>query len=440
MNEGAIQGMFQTTKPRTGEPRRKKPLAELTQMSDIKSLWLRPKNQQLFAQIEAALSWKKEDQDTYLLPVIKRFLEYVESLPDSTNRFYAEPHGFSEYALQRTEAALTLFAGYLIIEKNGLSAIQRCWQYALFTAALLLGIGKLYLDYNIELYDDFGGYIENWNPVFDNLINKSPYYLLKTQHQANEIGFRTRLNLILAKNILPSSGFEWIASHREIFAAWLALINEDIQGVKVLGAILSRAEDIAMIRALDEWFEKQGLGQKTRTIRTFIDKNTDSNKFLSDQIGVAFIQWLKDKLQTGDLAFNDNDGNLTLSKNGVGLNVELFKLFIKDFPTYKNWQAVQKGFLALGLTDESGIDTAEISFANFGILLPAKASVYNKSLGVKSWINAVELKDFVMQGKTIVSGQKTENVMTLPHINAKGQLQIIEENSKFLNPGQNFRG
>src|SRR3990167_1358432 len=433
--------MFQTEKPRAKAPKHKKPIAELSKMDDVKNLWLRPKSQQLFTKIETACAWDKDNYDTYYLPVLKRLLEYVESLPDSTNRFYSEQHGFFDYALLRSEAALSLFTDYLIVDKNAdLSEEQRCWQYALFTASMLLGIGKLFLDYEIDLYDDLGGHIERWNPLIKKLINKTPYYLAKIEHNPSEVELRKRLNLILAKNIMPPLGFEWLASNKEIFTVWITLLNEDLQGVKLFGSILSRAEDMAVVKAIEEWLERQGYNTKAKGIRTFKDINVETPKNMADQMGAAFLEWVREKSALGEIAFNEKEGQLDLGRKGISINPELFKLFIRDFPTYKSWQAVQKGFMALGLTDESGIDVTELSFAKFGILLPAKACFYNKTTKSKAWVNAVELKEFVFQGKDLVAGKSIESQFHLPQVNAKGHLQIIEDNVKFINPGQHFRG
>src|SRR3990167_3065459 len=192
------------SKPKAG-PKRKKKLADLNKMHTEQELWDLPKNQKLIANIANNLSLDKESYESYYLPVLKRFLERVESLPDSTNRFYSYQFGMFEYALQRAEAAISLLANYLLVDEGKeLSNVQRCWQYAMFTAAILLGVGKLYLDYDIDLYTDSGEFIKTWNPIFDKLIQPVPYYSLNIEHDPSVVETRTRINLILAKIIMPS--------------------------------------------------------------------------------------------------------------------------------------------------------------------------------------------------------------------------------------------
>jgi integrating conjugative element relaxase (TIGR03760 family) len=414
----------------------KKPLTELTKMEVLDSLLKAPKYQVLLNEIENHFVLESGRYESHCAALIQRMMLYCEFLPESTNSYYAERGGLIEYALQRTESALSLFSAYLIVEEeSGLSELQQCWQYALFSAAMLYGIGKLYLDYDIDLHDIRGGFINKWNPLIDNLILQAPFYKCQIQYDP-ELTFRRRLNSLLAQMIIPKAGFDWLASYPEIFEAWLALLNEDTQGVKILGALLSRADQMALAKAIARWLKEQGEA-KPKSFRTFEQPGIDSTKDLAHQAGLLFLEWLKQQLEQGELVLNE--GGLNLSKEGLTINADLFKLFVKDFPTYKSWQAVQKGFLSLGFHDAS-VDTAEILFTKFGIMLPSKARFYNGSMGTKTWVGAVELMKFASEGGSVIKGKTTESLMNLPKLDAKGDWQLVEGSSAFLKPGQPFRG
>lgn len=413
----------------------KKPLNELTRMESLDTFLNAPKYQVLLKQIASHMVLEPGQYEIYCDALIHRLVTSCEFLAESTNAYYAERGGLIEYALQRTEAALSLFSTYLIIEEGeGLSESQRCWQYALFSAAMLYGIGKLYLDYHIDFYDMRGGFIKKWNPLIDNFIPQAPFYTCEIQYEP-ELSFRRHLNASLAQMIMPKAGFDWLVSYPDIFEAWLALLNEDIHGVKVLGAILSRADQMALARAIARWLKEREA--KPKSFRTFEQPGIESAKELAQQAGLLFLEWLKQQLEQGELVLNE--GGLTVSKEGLTLNSDLFKLFVKDFPTYKSWQAVQKGFLSLGFHDAS-VNTSEILFAKFGILLPSKARFYNGSMGTKTWVGAVELMKFASEGGSVIKGKTTEVLMDLPKLDAKGNWQQIEGGHAFLKPGQPFRG
>lgn len=99
------------------------------------------------------------------LSLIKNMLHYTQQLPESSNRCYTLPGGLIDYSLNRTEAALALFRNYLLPNSHApLTNAQKLWWYTLFSAAMLRGIGKLYLEYKISVYDK-EGQVKQWDPL-----------------------------------------------------------------------------------------------------------------------------------------------------------------------------------------------------------------------------------------------------------------------------------
>ena len=47
---------------------------------------------------------------------------------------------------------------------------------------------------------------------------------------------RCRLNVLLARLLMPASGFAWIISNPQVLAVWLALLSEDARSAGTLGA------------------------------------------------------------------------------------------------------------------------------------------------------------------------------------------------------------
>lgn len=412
------------------------PVASLTKLISVEGLLNESKYQPLLSRITSLMALNKADFNSLCFDLMRNMLAYCEALPESSGRYYAERGGVFEYALQRTEAALSLFTSYTMVDEGkGLSEEQRCWQYALFSASMLYGIGKLYLDYCVTLYSAKGVYLKEWNPFHGDLISGAQYYQCKVVHEP-QVEFRSRLNLLLAKIMMPKEGFEWLTSNRTVFEAWLALLQEDLHGARVLGAVLSNAEAIALQRAIDKMLLKQEGAFKARSFRTFEQPEKESTKDIAEQIGLEFVEWLKEQIEKGEMTFNQ--APLLVVPAGLVMGDELFKWFVREHAEYKNWQAVRQGFLSLGLHDMTISAREQIIFARFGVALPSKVQFFNANTGKTSWVSATDLLYFVKGGARLAAGESTEKAMALPHLNHQGVWQAAAPDS-FLSPGMSSR-
>lgn len=410
--------------------------ADLCRMSSMDDLLAIPKVKQLMKIMQTLFRYDPAYYEQYAFPMIKRMLRYVECLPDSQNNFFADRCGYIEYALLRAEAALNLLGEYIEPrQEEQWTEIQRCWQYALFTAALLQSIGKLFLDYQVDGYNEQGQWLSTWNPLIDGLMPHAPYYAF-TMDKCENKELRVRLNLLLAQSILPQAGLLWISSYPEVFEAWLALIQEDTQSVRVLGPILSMADAKVQAEAMEAWLEKQK-GQRSRAFRTFDAPSAESIKDLTTLSGVQFVQWLSQQLAAGELAINDP--MLKLNPSGLTVHEDLFKLFVKDFPTFKSWQAAQKGFASLGFHD-TAVNTAEVLFSRFGRVLPGKLKFNPPGQGSATWVSAVEMMNYALRGVQGVAGKDLHQVMALDKLNAQGQWVATEPVRPTQQRGPHHRG
>lgn len=336
--------------------------------------------------------------------LLHNLANYVQHLPETDNSFYTESGGLIDHALYRTEAAMHLFKQFLVLAPEAqMSEEQKLWQYALYSAALLQGAGKLYADYKINCFDGSGHLLSLWNPLAGNLATAGSYYDYHFQKDA-DIDFRRRLNLLLARAIMPSSGFAWIASNPEVLAVWLALLQDDLRSAGTLGAILSRADALAIQRYFQELLIKQASLRSHRQRQTG-PFHTEIPETLAEKeqlLGLTFLQWLQQALAEGKLVLNQ--APLFMVPGGMLLSVEIYKLFLRDNPEYKNWQAVQKGFLSLGLharEEANMMSRFEQShtqrmhsgdvFTNYPLALPEKLKVHSIATGQTSTLSAVEL-------------------------------------------------
>lgn len=379
--------------------------------------------------------------------LVENLIQYCQSLPETANSYYSQPGGLVDHALNRTEAALSLFNEYTVHPRdNSLSEEQKLWQYALYSAAILQGIGKLFVDFRITLFDIKGHSLKEWNPLLEPMGNVDQYYAHEFQKEP-EVEFRRRINLVLARTLMPTPGFNWIASNAEVLAIWLALLNEDERSAGTLGAILIRADAIAIQRYFTDFmFRPAGAnsGGRYGQMGTFAG-GAETLLEKEQTAGLEFIQWMIKSLDEGKIMINK--APLFMVPGGMLLCQELFQLFVREHSEYKNWQAVQNGFLALGLHGK-GVDGSVTSnyaqehnqqlqsgivFSKYGLVLPASVKVQHMSGKIHS-VSAMELINNATY-HTQLTQKNQVSASSLHTLNAAGQWQAVNSDGKVQNPG-----
>ncbi len=383
-----------------------KPLKDLTAIMEPVQLLSDNKRQDLVLKIKKASTLDASRYDSMCLSLIHNVVNCYQSLPETTTSYYALSGGLFDHALNRTEAALQLFRQYLVQGENSeLSEEQKLWLYALFSAGMLQGVGKLYTDYRIDLFDNNGQLIKQWQPLLDMIGTRGGYYYYELQKGDDDL--RCRLNLLLAHRLMPPQGFAWIVSNPQVLAIWLALLNEDSSSAGTFGAIIDRADAIAIQRSLNELLKQLGSrGARTGRITTFADNGPESSLDKERLLGAEFIKWLTTALAKGDLVIDK--GALLVVSGGLLMSTELFQFFIREHPEYKNWLAVQKGFLSLGLhvknANAQALSRVEqlrtqqlhqgIVVAKYETLLPDNVHVNNPKTGDVAVVSSI---DFAQQ-------------------------------------------
>ena len=126
-------------------PTRKRPLKNLEAIVTHDVLFQDKKRQELLENIQKNLGLSKSDYKKFAQPLIETMASFFQNLPETT-LYYSHSGGLLDRALNRTEAALTLMQQLLVRTKESepLSEQQKLWLYAVFSAGLLQGTGKLY--------------------------------------------------------------------------------------------------------------------------------------------------------------------------------------------------------------------------------------------------------------------------------------------------------
>lgn len=384
--------------------------------------------------------------------LIENLINYCQNLPATNNSYFSQPGGLVDYALQRTEAALSLFKEFLVLDQpEVLSEEQKLWQYALYSAAILQGIGALFVDFRVNLLDSEHQLLEPWNPLIEPLNHRGNYYHYEFKAEP-ETAFRRRLNLLLAKALMPDSGFAWISSHPQILAVWLALLNEDEGSAGTLGAILIRADALAIQRYLLEYLIKNKIGRSAAfgRVGTFSDVLPESVPEKERMMGVEFIHWMINALDKGLIMINK--APLFMVPAGLVMCQEMFQLFVREHPEYKNWLAVQKGFLSLGLhqVNRDGSTSSRfeqnqthqmlngIVFSKYAVALPEALEVMQPT-GKTETISTLELINRSQVPSSLTQQQNASPVDPLQKLSAKEWTQVEPEASR-LTLGAKQRG
>lgn len=431
-----------------------KPLKDLTAVVPPLKLLADGKRQALLQNIMETSALESSRFDSICLSLINNLINHCQRMPETSNSYYALPGGLLDHALNRTEAALTLFRQFVVQDEGAdLSEEQKLWMYALFSAGILQGIGKLQIDYRVDLFDMNGQLLKPWNPLVESMASVGHYYHFEFQPEGED-DLRRRLNILLARMLMPASGFAWITSNPQVLAIWLALLSEDARSAGTLGAILIRADAIAIQRYFNEFMMK-GLGNRSgrpNRLGTFVDTVPEPVSDKERILGVEFIKWLTNQLASGKIMINK--APLYMVPGGLLISVEMYKWFVREHPEFKNWKAAQHAFLTLGLhrvgPDGDVISHFENSsthqmqhgvvFADYAVALPESMQIHNQHTGEVTSITATELVHMAQFNNHYFHQQVHGKVVSaLHHLSASGEWQPAEEKQMHQQP-RNTRG
>lgn len=432
-----------------------KPLKDLTAIALPSQLLSEAKRRELLKNITKYSALELPRFESLCLNLIHNLSNHCQSMPETSNSYYALPGGLLDHALNRTEAALSLFRQYIVQEDGELSEEQKLWMYALFSAGILQGMGKLQIDYRVDLFDINGQLLKQWSPLLESIASVGSYYQFEFLPEGDD-NLRRRLNILMARLLMPASGYAWIISNPDVLAVWLALLNEDSRSAGTLGAILVRAEAIALQRYFNELLVR-GAGARSggrgNRIGTFVDNVPEPVAEKERILGAEFIKWMSEKLAGGAIMINKSP--LFIVPGGLLMSEDIFKLFVREHPEFKNLQAsiVKNAFLSLGL-HSLGADGTEISrfeqantqqmqsgivFADskYGVALPEQMKIHNMHTGEISTVSATELVHMAQFNQHYFNRQDhSASITALNHLSTTGEWQPAEQKSGSLQSGK----
>ena len=326
----------------------KKPLSHLTHMLTGQQLLAPPQRQRILQRL-SHLPLLEPERFTHIgLPLIETVAKNCQDLLSYSRSFAFSASLLLDEVLYRTDTALDLFQSMVQASDTGeFTPAQSLWAYALFSAGLLQDLGRLYTDYAVHLYDQQGACLKKWSPVLETLGSCAPFYDQRLIVSEDRM-LPHRVTLLLAHQWMPAGGLAWIASDPDVFATWLALLQDDEEGSGTLGLVLNRAKELSKLRALEKHLERHG---HSTPRGGWGDGHPHTNA--DDVVAAEFLLWLNQALERGDFVLNQ-EKDVMVTPYGVFVPFEKLKAFAQEHhPHLTNWRALQRAIQSFSGTSHA---------------------------------------------------------------------------------------
>jgi len=232
---------------------------------------------------------------------------------------------------------------------RSLLALQICaeenksplFTYAVFTVALLEDIGIVPTQQIVILSNKCGEFVKEWQPVFGPMATFGDYYKLRFT-SGRWINLKHYLTPILAQQLLPELGLQWLLTDKQLYEMWLAILYGDDKTGWAIKLILQLIDE-----RLDD----------LRKELEFEDIDVPITEPEETEAGEKFLEWLIDGLDDETIKINEKDAFVHVVDEGVLLEYPaVFRLFTESYPKYRDWTVVQARYNMLGLAKLSGYD------------------------------------------------------------------------------------
>lgn len=353
-------------------------------VESAKDLLSEEHSQIMLNKLKALLTLPEEvhSYDKLCTEALLNYAEFVQRLPETDLGYYSKPGGLLEHALERTYLASKKVRKFLSPDSNEnekLSKESALWMYVVFTASLYYQIGYSILKLIVTVHDTATGESERWDPYMASMPERGTHYKYEFEKMNRYLQSRT-VTVLLARQLLPMEGFLWIASDRDVFDVWLALLNEEWDQVGSLKGYIPYADAEATqnnlfkkelpseLRFLDneallEIKDRKSTKMFSEDKSALVDQSSINNrqsKFQKttaemtdamNQAGEAFLKWLQEAIADGKISVNKSKSPVQVLREGVLLSYPvLFNSFLASNPGYGNWRNVLSKFLDLGIT------------------------------------------------------------------------------------------
>jgi|GEM_PF-5165433 hypothetical protein len=207
--------------------------------------------------------------------------------------------------------------------------------YALFTAALLNGVGRTFQDKIVHVCDSKGKFQGTWFPNAGLMIEG--HYRVRASRSLPD-DYCQQLHILYAQVIVPKMGLSWILEDAKLYMWWVKALEDIEQGFDQLEIDL----DIEKLA--------KGVGEEFN-----FEKETPSIVPVETLEGEKFLAWLLDRVKNNPNLINTEGSGLYHGQNG--LLVEIDQLISEYLDSAKisgvSSQLVKRQFGLLGIASAS---------------------------------------------------------------------------------------
>lgn len=179
--------------------------------------------------------------ERYYLDTLHRFARWSQQRPASHPR-YGHPSGLLELGLE-TAAALKIRQGYLLppgaVPEEAVLK-KDLWTFAVFALALLHDARQPAMERRVVLLD--GDTSWTWNPWTGTMADFPDVLGYRVEfHEKPDARPPQNAAMMLAHLVVAPEGLVWLASDKDVLAAWTACATGDTVAMGVLGDIIGKA-------------------------------------------------------------------------------------------------------------------------------------------------------------------------------------------------------
>lgn len=271
-------------------------------------------------------------------PLIENFVMFFQSLPCYENQSSLHIN----VALSRAFQLIESVSRNLTVHKNPYQEYSNLRTiYAIFSSALLCGIGLIDRDRYITITDERGHYLRDWNPIKGQMMPEAGFYRVRYARVRSEL-YACAQGPILASFLMPAEGMQWLTEDVSLFLAWHRALHHFEDGYS----------DFELLHDINVLWEKV----KYEDLIKF--KGQDPVLIKELEAAEQFWQWIKEQIEKGDIN-KDKKEPCMYFVDGGGVCIDLrrvFDDFQKSHPQFRDWASVSQQFNQLGIVPQSGFD------------------------------------------------------------------------------------
>ena len=273
---------------------------------------------------------KRDIYDALYVKLLHQYAHFVQSL-----QVPGDKHGACQLdrSLRRAYGLIRDCAPK-VMANNGFGFDADRLMFALFSAALLFGVGRTFQDRVVEICDPKGIYIKTWYPN-SGFMPKGCYKVRAIKSQAED--YVEMMHYVYAQHIMPSLGLSWLMEDQKLFLMWVAALKN----------IKSGFTDLEIDLDVDKL--AKGVGEDMD-----FEKEVRSNQPVELMEAERFLAWLKEQIAKDSSLINKQGSGLYHIDQGLLIELDKYiDSYLKDRGLNIDGKMLKGQFEKLGIATAS---------------------------------------------------------------------------------------